>query len=94
MRRLLTLCCLLALSCATVPPTPDTYTCATACARGAELDCDWARWNPDVGNCASQCVDWRDTWGYDVACMSKVATCEAAEHCQGHTYGVHRLSKK
>ena len=93
MRRLLTLCCLLTLSCATVPPIPDTYTCATACARGAALDCDWARWNPLEGSCAAQCADWRDTWGYNMQCMTTATTCEAAERCQSPVYGAHRLTR-
>jgi len=74
---------LLTLGCATVQPTPAPgYTCATACARGTALDCDWARWNPIAGSCAAQCVDWEQTWGYDLKCMSLAATCAAAENCQ------------
>ena len=94
MRRLLMLCCLLTLSCATVPPTPTpAYTCATACAHGAVLDCDWARWNPLEGSCAAQCADWRDTWGYNMQCMTTATTCEAAERCQSPVYGAHRLTR-
>ena len=75
-------------------PTPTGYTCATACARGTVLDCDWARWNPLAGSCAAQCVDWEQTWGYDLKCMSTVATCEAAEKCQSPVYGAHRLTPR
>ena len=75
-------------------PAPTGYTCATACARGTVLDCDWAAWNPLAGSCAAQCVDWEQMWGYDLRCMSTVATCEAAEKCQNPVYGAHRLTPR
>ena len=96
MKTILASCLILfAFACAPIQPQPTpAFTCATACAHGTALDCDWARWNPEAGSCVSQCFDWVDTWGYDMQCMTTAATCEAAEGCQGHTYGVHRLSPK
>ena len=96
MKLLLTMCLLsLILGCGTVQPSPTpAFTCATACAHGAVLGCDWAIWIPTVGPCETQCVDWVATWGYDMQCMTTVATCAEAEGCQGHAYGLHRLAPK
>ena len=80
MRPLATLV-LLALACTPIQPQPaPTYDCSTVCAHGQALDCDWARWTP-LSNCITSCAEWRDTFFYDMQCLSTVATCEDAEHC-------------
>jgi len=68
-------------SCAGCPvnPTP-AYDCSTVCAHGRELNCDWANWTP-LSNCITSCAEWRDTFYYDLTCMSLAATCAAAEGC-------------
>ena len=72
---------LLALGCASIQPQPTpAYDCSTVCAHGRELDCDWARWTP-LSNCLTSCAEWRDTFYYDLKCMSTAATCQAAEKC-------------
>ena len=72
---------LLALGCTPIQPQPTpAYDCSTVCAHGRELGCDWAQWTP-LSNCLTSCAEWRDTFYYDLTCMSMAKTCQAAEKC-------------
>ena len=82
MKTLLTVCILfLALGCGTVQPEPTpAYDCSTVCQHGQELGCPWAQWTP-MSNCLTSCAEWRDTFFYDMQCMSTAATCATAAKC-------------
>ena len=86
MKRLI-LC--LALSACMPSPTPDPppqpeplYTCATACARGAELGCTWAQPTPAGTPCADVCAVASRIAPWGVQCLSTTGTCEAANTCR------------
>jgi hypothetical protein len=70
-------------ACATGPcptgagvPCPDpAATCATACAKGLELGCEWAEPTPMDHPCVEVCQNAAETVPWDVATLSKATAC-------------------
>jgi hypothetical protein len=65
------------------PPQPEgIYTCATACARGAELGCTWAQPTPAGTSCADVCAVASRIAPWNAQCLTTSGTCEAAGTCR------------
>jgi hypothetical protein len=67
------------------PMPPGGATCATACARGRALGCDWAKATPSGVECDAVCTIFEasGTLSYGVECVTNARTCEDAEPCGG-----------
>ena len=85
MKRRLALLALIATACGTscahIAPTPgpSDATCASVCARGAELGCRWATPTPGGATCYEVC-DNADKQGepWQLTCLAKAMTCDQA----------------
>lgn len=67
---------------AAVPPGPPS--CATTCARGAQLGCDWARPTANGASCETVCANANRVDGplrWDLACRTRATGCNAADLC-------------
>lgn len=68
--------------CPPVEPLPpvDKPTCESACMRMAELECRIAEPTPEGSTCVEVCENTLDsTLPYDVACLSRAATCDGCD---------------
>jgi hypothetical protein len=68
-------------NCGTNPPIPTQATCDAACARGAQLGCEWARPTHLGATCGAVCLNAADKVPWNVACLSVAASCVAADAC-------------
>lgn len=77
----------LAVACGPLPDPvepPAVPTCATACARAAELGCPHAKPTPKGATCVEVCKNVQSSGflRWDLRCRSIAASCAAADECE------------
>lgn len=64
-------------------PTPVPASCATVCANGASMHCNWAEPTPAGAPCVDVCQaaqDFGEKWNLE--CRTNAASCAAADGCE------------
>lgn len=75
--------------CAHKPPPPIVppggATCASACARGEVLGCEWSKPTPNGVPCVDVCesLERSGSVTYGVQCVTMIDECDAANQCGG-----------
>jgi hypothetical protein len=71
-----------------IPPQPPIHdgdaTCADACARAREMECEFAKPTPNGATCEDVCQNIQDKglFSLDLDCRVAARTCKQAEACE------------